>query len=100
MSVNGQTCQMLKTQVFTSIIIYYQYFPCHTHIYSKIILYVFQCHSEAGEIVPNTLDELVDYLDIEGAVDGSELFGDENHTFIDGQFKDYTTFGSEDRWPI
>lgn len=59
-----------------------------------------QCHSEAGEIVPNTLDELVDYLDIEGAVDGTGLFGDEAHTFIDEQFKDFTTFGTEDKWPI
>lgn len=59
-----------------------------------------QCHSEAGEIVPNTLDELVDYLDIEGEGKVSGLFADEIHTITNEQFKEFTTFGTEDEWPV
>lgn len=58
-----------------------------------------QCHSEAGEIVPNTLDELVSYLDIEGARVESELLSDDR-TIVDEQFNGYTTFGTEDEWPV
>ena len=65
------------------------------------------CQSSAGEIVPNTLDELVRYLDIEGIADvpedDRELYG----IGVQGlQTKDYgqhhycTTFGTEDEWPI
>lgn len=61
------------------------------------------CHTEAGEIVPNTLDELVTYLDIEG-FSGSPEGGDElawvKTTNDAGQLKSFTTFGTEDKWPI
>lgn len=60
----------------------------------------FQCLSEAGEIVPNTLDELVDYLDIEGAAEDGEPFGVKPHTTDLGQFQGFTTFGTEDEWPV
>lgn len=61
------------------------------------------CHTEAGEIVPNTLDELVTYLDIEGFSDspdgGVELDGVKTNGDL-AQLKNFTTFGTEDRWPI
>lgn len=62
------------------------------------------CQSSAGEIVPNTLDELVRYLDIEGiADDDRELYRVEVQGFQtkeSGHGHYYTTFGTEDEWPI
>lgn len=65
------------------------------------------CQSSAGEIVPNTLDELVRYLDIEGIADepenDRELYGigvQEFQTKDYGQHHHCTTFGTEDKWPI
>ncbi|KAH3699561.1 hypothetical protein DPMN_074519 [Dreissena polymorpha] len=51
-------------------------------------------------IVPNTLDELVDYLDIEGsALGGGEQFDVLHRTDFE-LFQDFTTFSTEDKWPI
>ena len=63
------------------------------------------CQSSAGEIVPNTLEELVQYLGIEGIADESgtdpELYGVQDfQTKDNGQHHHCTTFGTEDKWPI
>jgi hypothetical protein len=58
------------------------------------------CQTEAGEIVPNTLDELVCYLDIEGFGDDDEQATHKSHTMGGDQLPGFTTFGTEDMWPI
>jgi len=59
---------------------------------------------EAGEIVPTTFDELVGYLDIEGFGDGDVQEGgdelDKTHTTGGLDLDRFTTFGTEDKWPI
>lgn len=79
--------------------------PATTDLFTDFIAMLedqeIQCHSEAGEIVPNSLDELVDYLDIGGVANETELSEYEGKLALDfGQFRDFSTFNSEDRWHI
>jgi len=41
----------------------------------------------------------VDYLDIEGTADEGELFGVKQQIDF-GRFQGFTTFGTEDEWPV